>query len=280
MSERAASGSPSVSEVASERFRSGSLPRLEATFAEGLTAAVTGRELDFGRHTETPAREVAAAYGALHAWAADHFALVVGGSQVHGARLFLADGVRVPESAGRSGPATVRVAGYDGFLASRPGVLLSVGVADCVPAFLAVPGRSVVALLHAGWRGVAAGILPAAVEAMARAYGVASEQIRAWWGPAIGPCCYPVGSEVVEALAATAAGARPEAWLFADDGGDARVDLRAALTLQAAALGVPPAAIASSALCTACDERLHSYRRERGGGGRMLAVAGYARPGG
>jgi hypothetical protein len=279
LSRRAASDPGRVSEAAGERFHGGSLPRLEATFAEGLTAAVTGRELDFGRHTETPAREGAGAYGALHAWAADRFDLVVGGSQVHGARLFRADGVRVPEPDGRKGPATVRVAGYDGFLASRPGVLLSVGIADCVPAFLAAPERAVVALLHAGWRGVAAGIVPRAVEAMAREYGVAVEEIRAWWGPAIGPCCYPVGSEVVEALAATAAGARPEAWLSADGGG-VRVDLRAALTLQATALGVPSAAIASSPLCTACDERLHSYRRERGGGGRMLAVAGYAGPSG
>ena len=279
MSRRAALDPKRVSEVAGERFHAGTLPRLEATFAEGLTAAVTGRELDFGRHTETPAREVAGAWGALHAWAADRFDLVVGGSQVHGARLFRADEVRVPEPDGRKGPATVRVAGYDGFLASRSGVLLSVGVADCVPAFLAAPERTVVALLHAGWRGVAAGIVPRAVEVMAQEYGVAVEEIRAWWGPAIGPCCYPVGSEVVEALAATAAGARPEAWLFAN-GGEVRVDLRAALTLQAAALGVPSAAIASSPLCTASDVRLHSYRRERGGGGRMLAVAGYAGPSG
>jgi hypothetical protein len=252
------------------------LPRLEVAFAEGVMAAVTGRKLDFGSHTDTPARAVAAAYGALHAWAAGRFDIVIGGSQVHGARLFHADGVRVPEPDGRSGPAVVRVAGYDGFVASRPGVLLTVGVADCVPAFLAAPKRTVVALLHAGWRGVAAGIVPRAVEAMTREYGVAAGEIRAWWGPAIGPCCYPVGSEVVEALQGTAAGARPEAWLFRDDGGGTRVDLRAALTAQAEAIGVPPSAIASSPLCTACDGRLHSYRRERGGGGRMLALAGYA----
>lgn len=237
---------------------------------------MTGRELDFGRHTDTPAREMAAAYGALHEWAAGRFELVIGGTQVHGARLFQADAVRVPEPEGRSGPATVRVAGYDGFLASRPGVLLTVGVADCVPAFLAAPERTVVALLHAGWRGVAAGIVPLAIETMQREYGVTPGEIRAWWGPAIGPCCYPVGPEVVDALAATPAGARRESWLAVDGEDIARVDLRAALTLQAVASGVPTASIASSPLCTACDERLHSYRRERGEGGRMLALAGYA----
>jgi YfiH family protein len=170
------------------------------------------------------------------------------------------------------------VAGYDGFFASRPGILLTVGIADCVPAFLSAPGRGVVALLHAGWRGVAGEIVPSAIAALERELGVPAGEIRAWWGPAIGPCCYPVGGEVVAALEATSAGDRRDAWLEADGGG-ARVDLRAALTVQAQAAGLPEDAIASSTLCTSCDTRLHSYRREGGGGGRMLAVAGYPREG-
>jgi YfiH family protein len=202
--------------------------------------------------------------------------MVVGGSQVHGARLFHADGARVPEPAGRQAPATIRVANYDGFLASRPGILLTVGVADCVPAFLAAPGRGAVALLHAGWRGAAAEIVPRAVIALGGELGVEPGEIRAWWGPAIGPCCYPVGEEVVRAIGATAAGLEPDAWRLDGGGGPARVDLRAALTLQAVAAGVPRDAIFSSPLCTSCDARLHSYRREQGGGGRMLAVAGWA----
>jgi hypothetical protein len=265
--------------IAEERFIDDDLPRLEATFADGLTAAVTTRRLDFGRHTDTPSRGVAAAYQILRAWAADRFDLLVGGAQVHGARLFRADEARIPEPEGRLAPATIRVANYDGFLTSRRGVLLSVGIADCVPAFLAAPERGAVALLHAGWRGVAAEIVPRAVEALERDLGVRAREIMAWWGPAIGPCCYPVGREVVEALMRTTAERHPRAWLR--EGGDEgpRVDLRAALTVQAEAAGVPPGAISSSPLCTSCDARLHSYRRERGGGGRMLAVAGYARAG-
>lgn len=265
-------------EAPAERFLEGGLPRVESAFAPGLAAGITTRELDFGRRTDSRARDVSAAHDALLDWAATGFHLVVGGSQVHGTRLFHADGVRVPESGGRRAPATVRVASYDGFLASRPGVLLTVGIADCVPAFLAAPDRGAVALLHAGWRGVAGEIVPLAIAALDRELGVSAGEIRAWWGPAIGPCCYPVGREVVEALEATAAGARPEAWLAAK-GAAVRVDLRAALTLQAEAAGVPPHAITSSSLCTSCDERLHSYRREGGGGGRMLAVAGYPKAG-
>lgn len=258
-----------------ERFVDGDLPRLEADVAPGLTAAVTVRPLDFGRHTGTPAHEVSAAHRALRVWAGERgFRLVVGGSQVHGARLFSADATRVPEPGGREAPATVRVASYDGFLTSRRGVLLSVGIADCVPAFLVAPDHGAVALLHAGWRGVAAGILSRAVEALRRDLGVEARGIRAWWGPAIGPCCYPVGREVVEAIAATAAGHTPDAWRRRD-GERWSVDLRAALTAQAEAAGIPAAAVASAPFCTSCDDRLHSYRRERGGGGRMLAVAGY-----
>jgi YfiH family protein len=222
-------------------------------------------------------RQVTEAYERLGRWAADGFDLVVGSGQVHGARLFAADALRVPEPAGRAEPAWVRVSGYDGFVAARPGVLLTVGVADCVPAVLVAPQRRVVALLHAGWRGIAAGIVPAAIEVLARDHGVAPEELRAWWGPAIGPCCYPVGPDVVDGLGGTAAGREPETWLRDDGERGVRVDLRAALTVQAEAAGVPADAISASPLCTSCEPRLHSYRRELGGGGRMLALAGYAR---
>ena len=265
-------------EAPSERFREDGLPRVESDFAAGLAAAVTTSELDFGRRTESRVREVSDARTAMLEWASPGFDLVVGGSQVHGTRLFHADGVRVPETGGRQAPATVRVAGYDGFLTSRPGVLLTVGIADCVPAFLAAPARGAVALLHAGWRGVAGEIVPRAIAALERDMAVAPGEIQAWWGPAIGPCCYPVGHEVVDALAGTTAGARREEWLV-EEGETVRVDLRAALTVQAEAAGLRPSSISSSPLCTSCDHRLHSYRRERGGGGRMLAVAGYPKEG-
>lgn len=267
-----------TTEARAERFLEGGLPRVESAFAPGLAAAVTTRELDFGRHTESRARDVSAAQQALLEWAAGGFDILVGGSQVHGTRLFHADGVSVPETGGRRAPAAIRVAGYDGFVASRPGILLTVGIADCVPAFLAAPSRGAVALLHAGWRGVAGGIVPLAIAALERELGVAPEEMRAWWGPAIGPCCYPVGHEVVAALEATAAGERRDAWL-GEEGGGPRVDLRAALTAQAEAAGLPSGAISSSPLCTSCDTRLHSYRRARGGGGRMVALAGYPKVG-
>lgn len=258
-----------------EEVVGGRLPHLALRWPTGpLVAGVTTRALNFGRHTAAPAHAVAAAHAALRAWSADRFAGLVGGVQVHGARLFRADGVAVPEPDGRSGPFTLRVAATDGFVAATPGLLLTIGVADCVPAFLYAPEAGAVALVHAGWRGVAAEIVPGALAALSESYGVEPGDCAAYWGPAIGPECYPVGEEVVEAIRATSAGPHTDGWVIAGAGGP-RVDLRAALTRQARAAGIDPESITASVRCTACDPGLfHSYRRERGGGGRMVAFAG------
>ena len=120
----------------------------------GITLRSAG---EGGRGGRDPALE------ALRSWAAERFEGLVGGLQVHGARLYHTGGLVVPGSGGPGGPFLLRVAGYDGFLADRPGLLLTVGVADCVPALLYAPRAGVLALLHAGWRGAAAGIVPASV---------------------------------------------------------------------------------------------------------------------
>lgn len=250
------------------------LPRIEAALPPPWIAGLTTSALDFG--DGAPGAAVAARR-ALAAWAWPRFRLLVGAAQVHGDRIFRADGVAVPELE-PAGPATLRLAGYDGFVTSTPGVLLTVGVADCVPALLVAPEAGAVALLHAGWRGVAAGILARGAAALAEAYGAEPASLRAWWGPAIGPCCYPVGEEVVTAIRATGTGPGTAGWAERDAGGAWRVDLRAALTRQAEGLGIPAEAVAASPRCTSCDPALHSYRRAAGGGGRMLAVAGRPLP--
>jgi YfiH family protein len=262
-----------------ERTVADGFPHLAAGWpGEAVRAGITTRELDFGGSTATPSREAGAARAALREWARGAFRGMVGASQVHGARLFAADGLAVPEDDGAGGPWALRLAGYDGFLTAEPGILLTATVADCVPAVLWAADGPAVALCHAGWRGVAGGIVPRAIAAMADRYAADPSRLRAWWGPAIGPCCYEVGPEVVAAIGATAAGAARGSWL--EENGGSRVDLRAALSRQAEAAGVDPAGISASPRCTACDgELLHSYRRARGGGGRMMAFAGIPRTG-
>ncbi len=212
---------------------------------------------------------------ALRSWAAGRFDGLVGGSQVHGSRIYETDGVRVPESTPREGPFLLRLTGYDGFLARRPGTLLTVSVADCVPALLYAPGADTVALVHAGWRGIAAGIVPAALARM-REFGIRPDSVLAWWGPAVGPCCYPVGEEVVEAIRSSDAGPVTDGWVRRSPEGP-RVDLREALSRQAEAQGVPRSSITVSPYCTSCAAELFFSHRREPTGDRMHAFAGIPR---
>lgn len=260
---------------AAERVVDGELPRLEAGWpGEPVVAGVTTRELDFGATAGVVGREAIEARRALRRWADGRFGLLVGAAQVHGARLFRADGIAVPDAAEDDPPVTLFLEGYDGFLSDERGVLLTIGVADCVPAVVWAPDAGAVALLHAGWRGVAKEIVPRAIAALTAVYGAEPGRMLAWWGPGIGVECYPVGEEVLAAIRATSAGPGTDGWVEPGPDGP-RVDLRAALARQAVAAGMSVARVTRSPRCTACDADLfHSYRRAAGAGGRMRAFAG------
>lgn len=217
------------------------------------------------------------ALGRLRVFAAGRFDALVGARQVHGSRIYEADPAGA-EGSPAGEPALLRLAGYDGFLSWRPGTLLTVAVADCVPALLYAPGTGAVALLHAGWRGIAAGILPAALARM-EAAGVRPEALLAWWGPAVGPCCYPVGEEVVEALRAVGPGGGTKGWVRSSPEGP-RVDLREVLTRQAEARGLRRSSIRVSSYCTSCTAELFFSHRREPSAGRMLAFAGVPRSNG
>jgi purine-nucleoside/S-methyl-5'-thioadenosine phosphorylase / adenosine deaminase len=139
----------------------------------------------------------------------------------------------------------------DGHATDRPGLAPLVFVADCLPVALA--GDRGVAMVHCGWRGMAAGIVERGVEEVgARAAAV---------GPGIGPCCYEVGDEVLDA--------------FADLGGgiaDGRMlDLREVARRLLAQAGVDEVEI--SDLCTSCHPELFfSHRRDNGRTGRQAGV--------
>ena len=138
---------------------------------------------------------------------------------------------------------------------------MAVTLADCVPVFLADPARRAVGLLHAGWRGTAAGVLEEGVGAMGSAFGSDAGDLFAHLGPAICGRCYEVGPEVFEAL-----GAAPPA-------GPAPLDLRSVLARRALAAGVRAGRLSASEECTLCgDGRYYSHRR--GDDGRHLAYIG------
>lgn len=139
----------------------------------------------------------------------------------------------------------------DGHVVREPGVVPLVFVADCLP--VALYGPSGVAMVHAGWRGLAGGILAAGAEAVGAT--------RAAIGPGIGPCCYEVGEEVLSAFAG-----------LGDVVSDRMLDLPGVARRLLARAGVEE--VEASGLCTSCEQELFfSHRRDEGRTGRQAGVA-------
>jgi len=180
--------------------------------------------------------------------------------QVHGVEV---EPVPAPEDAPRpAGPVRVVLAGrVDGLVAARRGLLLASTAADCVPVSIVDPEAGVVALVHAGWRGAAGGILRRGVE-RAREAGAETRRLRVHLGPAICGACYEVDRPVLEA--------------FGAPGERACIDLRGRLVEDALGAGVPEPNVTVSTFCTRCgDEALHSHRGSGGEAGRMAAFTGF-----
>jgi YfiH family protein len=157
----------------------------------------------------------------------------------------------------------IHMDGLDGHVTKSSGLLLTVTVADCVPVYLAHPGSGAVALLHAGWRGVAAGIVEEGIRQLSGLTLAPSADIVMHCGIAICGECYEVGPEVVAAVSDTKAI------------GKTRLDLRAEIVGRAAAVGVRAATV--SEYCAAHDsDRFFSHRRSGGTDGRMIAYLGRA----
>jgi YfiH family protein len=160
--------------------------------------------------------------------------------QVHGAVVRMADAVAASEDGEPADEGDALVTGTDG-------TLLAVTVADCVPVFVVDGEAGALGLAHAGWRGVAAGVLEAMLEMTARELGARVPDLYVHLGPAICGRCYEVGPEVPRALGL--------------QGDPHRVDLRAVLRDRAASFGVSPDRITRSSWCTRCDrDRLYSHR--------------------
>ena len=175
--------------------------------------------------------------------------------QVHGASVVCAD-----EDA--------ELGEADAVLATRPRTAVGVITADCVPVLVAA--RGAVAAVHAGWRGLAGGVIPEALEALRKRTPSANRV--AVVGPCIGPCCYEVDEPVLGALRARF-GAALDGACTPTRPGHARLDLPALARAALEAAGLEPAAIGVlPGACTRCDaERFHSYRRDGAAAGRQLS---------
>ena len=199
----------------------------------GFRGAAFGDATDGNGRDDADARErISAELGIANEWASVR--------QVHGRT------IRRVEGPGLAGDG-------DGLITDRSGVPLAIATADCVP--IVIEGDASVAVIHAGWRGVAAGVIEAGRSDME---AIGDIPRRAAIGPSIGPCCYEVGDEVIAAI-----GGYASTTTF----GTPSVDLWAAAEAQLVGLDVWRAD-----RCTLTDRACWSYRRDETSK-RQVAVA-------
>jgi polyphenol oxidase len=180
----------------------------------------------------------------------------------------------------------------DASITNRPGLLLAIQTADCVPILLVDPQKRAIAAIHAGWRGTLVRIAVKAIGQMQMHFATDPADILAAVGPSIGPCCYEVGTEVATQYFSQFADApdwfdefrtgdepNPVQWLNMMPPGhqpppkNVRLDLKKANRAQLLAAGLRPQNIFSSDLCTACrPDLLFSYRKQGPQSGRLLSV--------
>lgn len=158
----------------------------------------------------------------------------------------------------------------DAVYSGEAGVGVAVVTADCVPILLADGQAGVVAAVHAGWRGIAVGVIGAAVSAIEQ-IGAKPERLVAAIGPYIGPCCYEVDEPVLSAFARRFDSLMKSA-AHPTRAGHARIDLGAFASAELTTAGLSIDRVGSfDAACTRCDsERFHSYRRDGAKSGRMV----------
>jgi YfiH family protein len=164
----------------------------------------------------------------------------------------------------------------DAMVTADLGVYLSMRFADCVPILLHDPVQGAVGLAHAGWRGTVKNVAGAVVQTMVDELGCSPETMTAVIGPSIGPCCYQVGSEVIQAVEVAFRPTRDNAerLLSRRNGHHAYFDLWEANQLQLTTAGVGQVVV--TGLCTACHtDHFFSHRAEQGHTGRFGVIIGY-----
>lgn len=181
--------------------------------------------------------------------------------QVHGDRI-----IRAPDGAPKGGEPPAA----DALITNQPGVLLTVYTADCVPILFFDPARKAIAAIHAGWRGTLLRIAAKTAQEMAGQMGSDPQLLVAAIGPAIGPCCYEVGTEVwKEFKTQFSYGAEG---ISNQSGEKARLDLPRLNQLQLIEAGLRPENIFFSGLCTSCFPNLfYSFRRDGKKIGNMIS---------
>jgi len=162
----------------------------------------------------------------------------------------------------------------DALISDAPEAALVVRAADCVPLLIGDTGTGAAAAVHAGWRGTAARVAVAAIDAMGREFGSRPADLVVAVGPAIGSCCYEVGPDVVDAFAAAGHDRYLiDRWFMTPRERKMRLDVAGANRDQLILAGVREENIHACGLCTAMHlDVLTSYRAEKEAAGRIAGV--------
>ena len=214
----------------------------------------------FVRHPLLSDRGIEHGFGTRHAHPPEG---VVQPRQVHGARVVVVERGAAPEA--------------DAVATTQPGTAVGVITADCVPVLAVAGSGSGAVAIHAGWRGLAKGVVEAGIGALDRLAGGVSDA-RAVIGPCIGACCYEVDAPVLAALRERF-GDDLDAGLAPSRPGHAMVDLGrlVSVALERSGLSRENWARVEGA-CTRCDsERFHSFRRDGPRAGRLVHYVAAAR---
>ena len=245
---------------------------------EGLTHGFTGRAGGVGRES----------YGALnlsHGVGEDRgvvvenrrfaaaalgfpFGAMTLARQVHGNRIALVQDQ--DRGRGRLDPEDA-MPDADGLMTRISGIALGVQTADCAPILIADPVRKVCAAVHAGWRGLALRVVEAAVAALSESFESSPSELLAAIGPAIGPCCYEVGPDLIEKVDKGVPSLKNR--LRVGPSGRGFFDVPGAAKDQLLRAGVPESSVEDLGLCTAgAVGRVYSRRVEGPESGRGMAV--------
>ena len=174
---------------------------------------------------------------------------VVSGELPHGSEVALVSGRDI----GKGARERDWIKGVDGLVTDKPGVLLMTTHADCAPLIIYDRSHRILGQAHAGWRGLVSGVVENLVDKLKSVNGTNPSDLHAWIGPTIRACCYEVDLDVAERFPL-------DCRILA--GESIRLDLTRFIHLELFKLGFDPDHVTDCNICTSCDERFSSYRRD------------------
>lgn len=227
--------------------------------------------LNLGYNRPEPAENVTENYRRLAAAAGFDFSTMALCNFCHG------DGVETATAAqcGWGFPNHPAFPPCDALASNDPAVTLVTLHADCMPVFLYDPAKRAGAMIHAGWKGNSLRIGEKAARRLMANYGCQPKDLRAFFGPSIGPCCFEVDEPVKRVFDAAFPGLPAARWDEAR--GKYLVDLVMTMAAQLFDCGLPVENMQDAGRCTCCGEGFFSYRRDKKRFGKTGAMAGFLR---